>query len=141
MTQEEKREQWRKQYHKTKERLKENKKANGARYYAKNRERELVKQKEWYEKNKDSARWNRLKNQYGISQEEYQQLYTLQEGKCAICSISQEELRQPLSVDHCHITNKVRGLLCNHCNHGIGKFKDDITILQNAINYLKNVER
>ena len=42
-----------------------------------------------------------------------------------------------LVMDHNHASGKFRGMLCNHCNRGLGHFKDDITILQNAINYLK----
>jgi len=40
-------------------------------------------------------------------------------------------------VDHDHVTNKVRGLLCHHCNTALGKFKDDINIMKQAIKYLE----
>ncbi len=43
----------------------------------------------------------------------------------------------PLSVDHCHKTNVVRGLLCNECNSGLGKFKDNIDVMASAISYLQ----
>jgi hypothetical protein len=42
-----------------------------------------------------------------------------------------------LSIDHCHNTGKVRGLLCDHCNKGLGLFKDNIDYLNKAIEYLK----
>ena len=42
-----------------------------------------------------------------------------------------------MSVDHCHDTMKVRGLLCHRCNCGIGLLNEDITVLEKAINYLK----
>jgi len=61
-----------------------------------------------------------------------------QNHKCAICN--NIELRAntqiALSVDHCHNTFKVRGLLCGNCNRAIGLFKDNVDLLQNAINYL-----
>jgi Recombination endonuclease VII len=44
---------------------------------------------------------------------------------------------QDKHVDHCHKTNKVRGILCNGCNIGLGSFKDDINLLKNAIKYLE----
>jgi len=51
--------------------------------------------------------------------------------KCVICG-SEEKL----VVDHCHNTNKVRGMLCNHCNRGLGHFKDDPKLLEFARIYL-----
>ena len=42
-----------------------------------------------------------------------------------------------LNVDHCHITNKVRGLLCHDCNRALGLLKDNTSILSSAINYLQ----
>ena len=58
-----------------------------------------------------------------------------QDGKCAICSNPQENRR--LAVDHCHKTGKVRGLLCQGCNTGIGGLKDDTERIKKAIDYLK----
>lgn len=58
-----------------------------------------------------------------------------QDGRCAICN---KEMKQ-VNVDHCHKTQEVRGLLCTACNTGIGKLKDDISVLESAIKYLKRV--
>jgi hypothetical protein len=71
---------------------------------------------------------------YGITEEQYQQLVTLQENKCAICK--REFVRTP-HIDHDHTTGEVRGLLCYSCNGAIGNFKDNVKALQNAINYLE----
>jgi len=64
-----------------------------------------------------------------------------QDGCCAICGIHHtiihEKTGKALHVDHCHTTGKVRGLLCFTCNSAIGKFKDNIDIIQSAIIYLK----
>lgn len=53
--------------------------------------------------------------------------------KCLICNSSEK-----LVVDHDHKTGKVRGMLCNHCNRGLGHFRDSLDALQKAIDYLKN---
>jgi hypothetical protein len=52
--------------------------------------------------------------------------------ECTICG----EITNKLSVDHCHKTNKVRGILCQECNLGLGKFKDDPELLEFARIYL-----
>jgi hypothetical protein len=83
-----------------------------------------------------------LQRKYGISLLEYSQLFMSQGGKCAICNSDYGGHRngeqKALAVDHCHTTGKVRGLLCESCNQGIGKLKDDVKILQSAIRYLTN---
>ena len=62
-----------------------------------------------------------------------------QNNKCKICLVEFDELipNQKINVDHCHTTNKVRGLLCSLCNRGLGQFKDNTERLTNAINYLQ----
>lgn len=54
---------------------------------------------------------------------------------CDICGNTNIK-NKALCIDHNHITGKVRGVLCDACNTGIGKLKDDISLLQKAINYL-----
>ena len=83
-----------------------------------------------YQKNKD------LIKKFNITLRDYNKLLKKQDYKCAICRKSQKGSNQMLAVDHCHKTNKVRGLLCSKCNMGIGLLEDSISILQNAINYL-----
>ena len=79
----------------------------------------------------------------GITIDDYNRMLEEQNGKCKICK-QEETCKDPkhdrvrrLNIDHCHTTNKVRGLLCNDCNTSLGKFKDDISILESAIEYLK----
>ncbi len=77
-----------------------------------------------------------LMKTYNIGLEDYNKMWADQSGCCAICGIHSSALPKSLMVDHCHATGAVRGLLCNECNLGVGKFKDNITTLQNAIKYL-----
>jgi len=51
--------------------------------------------------------------------------------ECVICGSTEK-----LVVDHCHTTNQVRGMLCNHCNRGLGHFRDDPALLEFARIYL-----
>jgi superfamily II helicase len=68
---------------------------------------------------------------------EYAQLLVTQSFQCAICQTPAKEFDRSLSVDHNHSTGAVRGLLCNHCNIGLGNFKEDVSYLEAAIEYLK----
>jgi hypothetical protein len=75
---------------------------------------------------------------YGITVEAYEALEQAQNYKCKLCSRHKDELtRRVLDVDHDHETNRIRGLLCNNCNTGLGLFKDNPTTLLRAIQYLK----
>ena len=51
--------------------------------------------------------------------------------ECVICGSKEQ-----LVVDHDHVTGKVRGMLCNHCNRGLGHFRDDPVLLEFAAQYL-----
>lgn len=61
-----------------------------------------------------------------------------QAGMCAICGEFLSKETKHVMVDHCHETNRIRGLLCRRCNIGLGMFKDSIRNLKEAINYLIN---
>ena len=77
-----------------------------------------------------------LKRFYGITQREYEIILEKQDGKCAICLVSSDDYGKRFHVDHCHTTNKVRGLLCSSCNTGVGMFKDNSDILTKAAQYV-----
>jgi hypothetical protein len=78
---------------------------------------------------------------YGVSPEVFLEMFTRQNGRCAICldpisdapNLTSEER---CHIDHDHETGAVRGLLCNRCNRGLGQFKDDLTRLKGAVAYL-----
>lgn len=106
---------------------------------------EAVKQKAYREKKKldnyeayniDRQRYA-LKANYGLTLEEYWEMWDKQDGLCKICK---NICSKNLAVDHCHKTNKVRGLLCGKCNKGLGLFRDSTEFLASAIEYLKENE-
>lgn len=68
---------------------------------------------------------------------EYQRLFEKQQGSCAICGLKECSPTKRLAVDHDHVSGKVRGLLCDRCNRGIGYFRESIDIMSNGITYLK----
>ena len=77
----------------------------------------------------------------GLSLKDYEKFFHTQGGKCAICGKSETMTRhgklKRLAVDHNHKTGDIRGLLCSRCNLAIGMFEEDISILENAIEYLR----
>jgi hypothetical protein len=101
----------------------------------------------WRAANPDKKRLNQashmLKRNYGLTRAEYDRMYAEQGGVCAICGEPETVVdrtgtrTRPLSVDHCHRTDQVRGLLCAACNSGIGQLKDSPLLLVAAILYLR----
>lgn len=83
------------------------------------------------------ARMRVLVNNYGLSWEEFDSLWETSQGKCRICQKTLEQDSKDTHVDHCHTSGAVRGLLCRHCNQGLGHFRDNPTYLAAAIEYLK----
>jgi len=74
----------------------------------------------------------------GINQKEFENMLNLQGGKCAICGTNTFiGAGKTPHIDHCHKTGKVRGLLCQKCNLGLGSFKDSEDIILKAVEYLK----
>lgn len=75
---------------------------------------------------------------YGLTPEQYAEMLEEQGGVCAICGTDEwpGKGNRP-HVDHDHSTGRVRGILCSHCNHGLGKFRDDPERLRAAAEYLE----
>jgi hypothetical protein len=96
---------------------------------------------------KYAARKSGLKKCFNMTIEDYDKLFTIQNGLCAICNKEETILHHStkekvkLSVDHNHQTNKIRGLLCTLCNFGIGYFKDSSELLRKAASYLESHEK
>lgn len=74
---------------------------------------------------------------YGITKETYDEMWRKQKGKCGICSKDLTLLfPRQRHIDHCHETEKVRGILCSSCNQDLGSFMDSLDILEKASLYL-----
>lgn len=72
----------------------------------------------------------------GITGDDYNAMAKSQGGGCKICGKTADKNNARLSVDHCHKTGKIRGLLCNQCNSGIGFFNDNPALVKSALEYL-----
>ncbi len=119
-----------------KEQLREANRKATARYRIRHRERHLKNKRK-------NQRQYTLRTKFGISLEEYTKILAQQNGCCAICHkapIGDDRYREGknLAVDHDHITNKVRGLLCDLCNRALGQFQDSPEFLRRAADYVEN---
>lgn len=85
-------------------------------------------------KENEDMTWRRRLREYGVTKEQFYDIFEKQGGKCAICldSITDKD-----SMDHCHNKNKARGILCAYCNTALGQFEDNIDYLKSAIAYLQ----
>jgi hypothetical protein len=96
----------------------------------------------YYMGHREAIRANRLQQELGITQEDYDALLNAQGGTCAICHVP--ENKGHLAVDHDHSCCSgrhscgkcIRGLLCSKCNKGIGLLNDDPELLGAAVTYL-----
>jgi Recombination endonuclease VII len=117
------------------------------RFYEKHKERlrkeKVLIQQRWRKNNPEEYKEMLLKQskrvhkkKYGLTPEEWDALFINQGSRCAICT-STKTAGHGWHTDHCHSQNKVRGILCYHCNVMLGLARDNITTLNNAIEYLK----
>lgn len=86
----------------------------------------------WVERNRERVKLHRIKAEYGLSPEEYDAIPKV----CVICGA-----RDDLRVDHSHRTGRVRGMLCDPCNKGLGFLRDDPTLLLRAADYVFGVAK
>ena len=96
----------------------------------------------WRDQNLEHCRNKDLLRNYGISSEDFNEIFEAQKGVCAICGQEEDMVikgkKVNLAVDHNHETKAVRGLLCHKCNRGLGLFRDSISNLEQAVSYLKS---
>ena len=88
----------------------------------------LVKEREW------------RRSGISLSVNRYSEMVLEQEGRCKICSKPMHYNIQEPTVDHCHTTGRIRALLCINCNNGLGRFGDEINMMQKAIQYLEDYQ-
>jgi len=103
--------------------------------YIREKETHNARMQKWYLKNRASAlarqRKNALMKKYGLTYEAYVQLLADHGNKCAICGDGRK-----LVIDHDHVTGAVRGILCDGCNVGVGRFGDNPALVYKAAMYL-----
>lgn len=91
--------------------------------------------KAWADKNKERLKAIAIKYRYGLTAERHKAMLAEQDGLCAICKCN-----PATDIDHSHDRNFVRGLLCGHCNRGIGLFRDNLETVIAAAAYLQKWE-
>jgi len=108
-----------------------------AKWYQDNKVKANKRNAEWKRKNSIRRKWHEAKRRYGISFELYK---NLMEDDCMICGAKPNGKAH--AIDHCHKTEheegkiKIRGVLCQACNMGIGFFKHEIHLVRRALKYL-----
>jgi predicted ATP-dependent endonuclease of OLD family len=108
-----------------------NNKTEKLQHYCKNCQN-AVKRKSY----KIASRNTRYIKNYGITLSQYNERLNIQNHKCSICETNTNECGKNFAVDHDHSTGKVRGLLCDKCNRGLGAFKDSKDLISKAYKYL-----
>lgn len=89
-----------------------------------------------YEK-KRRTRNSNLKRKFGITIDEYDEMLFEQGGECFICGEKQNGNKE-LSVDHDHVTGKIRSLLCSRCNTFVGYVESNPNLLSKVMDYIKS---
>lgn len=115
-------------------------KAIRKKYWSQNKSSEYRTHLSWVANNPTTRKEHRLKANlklYNMTPAEFLALIESQGGCCKICG--DVTPNQRLSVDHDHVTGRVRGLLCRSCNLGLGMFRDNASFLVRASKYLNNV--
>jgi len=114
--------------------------ANLRRYYKENAEvlkaKKKIKYDEDPQKFQKQTRAIKLKSEYGLTIAKYDIMVIIQAGRCAICAGPPVHGKR-LTVDHCHVSGTVRGLLCSNCNVALGLFQEKEIIVERALKYLK----
>jgi hypothetical protein len=103
------------------------------------RECQKTKNHQKYQDHRESHRNTQLRCDFGITLVEYKEMLAIQGGGCAICD-GQSTNGRRLSVDHCHETGQIRGLLCDNCNFALGHLRNSIKLALAAAKYLERTE-
>jgi ferric-dicitrate binding protein FerR (iron transport regulator) len=109
-------------------------------YHKTYRENHALDEMRYRAEHKRDHQNHHLKAKYGITVDDYDRMLAAQGGGCAICGGPPRARYHRFHVDHNHETGIVRGLLCDNCNHIVGRMQDNPEILQAAANYLRRCE-
>ncbi len=99
------------------------------------------------ERDREILRRSRLRTKYGIEFEDFLAMLDLQDWQCQICDkklavrIAGKRKGNVACIDHDHETNKIRGILCSHCNRGIGLLGDNPLKLEKAAVYIRRHQK
>ena len=100
-----------------------------------------AKSKDWYHDNRERKLEHHRNRTYGISTEWYEDKLKQQDFRCAGCHTHQKDLEYSLCVDHCHTTDKPRGLLCKPCNLALGNADDNPDTLRRLAQYAEETRQ
>jgi hypothetical protein len=112
-------------------------------YQELHRDRLRAHHQAYYQQNRESFRWSALMRNYGVSADDYVRILAEQGGRCAICAgppCGPGAKGGFYHIDHDHRTGAVRGLLCHHCNAGLGHFRENPEQIRKAAAYLESQE-
>lgn len=118
-------------------------KSSSKNWYKKNAKRRNKQTQSYYEKNKDRQKDLYLQRKFGITLDQYNEMLVAQNGVCKLCNRPERAKQKStgkvksLAVDHCHDSNRVRGLLCYHCNHIIACLGDNEESAEKLLMYMK----
>jgi hypothetical protein len=102
-----------------------------------NLEKSRAYAREYHRKNPQRQR-DRLFKKYGITAQQYDEMFQKQNGGCAICGTKKNGKKMNFIIDHDHKTDAVRALLCTQCNAGLGNYRDSPSLLRKAAAYLES---
>lgn len=102
-------------------RFPEKRRAQQAALYVEQKAKKRLFRQENPERFKETLRRGRLRRNFGITLEQYDEMALRQRDRCAICKTKRSW--RALAVDHCHKTGKVRALLCSVCNNQLGIYE------------------
>lgn len=121
-------------------------KSRNKNYYEQNKQSEIARSGQYYRDNRETEKQRHRNNRHHITQETFDKQLADQDNKCAVCL---QEFTSTPHIDHDHrccsplksCDKCRRGLLCQDCNLGIGRFKDNVVSLTNAITYLNSFSK
>ncbi len=117
---------------------KEKRRENSRRFYRGLSPEQRIELHHQINQNPNKRKWRLEHNirKYGLDIKQLEEMFLLQEAKCAICQC-EFTTRRKMHIDHDHKTGQIRQLLCNHCNVGLGMFKETELLLERALSYLR----